>query len=112
VLYRFIFASGLTEDGMSVKFHEENGCACVFFEGDIDLLNMTELKDVLLNFHANGMDIELDMAGVSYLDSSGIGMLLMIKKAQSSKGRLLVIKNIPDKLKKILPPTTIDSFLR
>ena len=48
--------------------------------GNVDAANSMELREALESLVSNGTQIVIDMANVSFVDSSGLGSLLSIKR--------------------------------
>ncbi len=61
-----------------VEFKKENDCLVVYFYGDVDNLACSEYKksiiDTINNF--NYLNVVLDFSNVTFIDSSGIGLIL------------------------------------
>ena len=96
---------------MSVSCVKDIDKAVVHIEGDIDLVNMNELQEVLFALLTENVNIELDMSDVGYLDSSGIGLILLMKKRQKEKGNMLKIVNISERIKKVLTAGTVETLM-
>ena len=71
----------------------------VKIKGEIDLNNSKLLKDEIKKLNEN--HVMLDFSEVSYLDSSGIGVLISIHKNLQSKSGSLEIINIDKKIKEL-----------
>ena len=67
-----------------------DGMVVVRPEGEIELATRTQLRDTLEAFHG---DVELDMSAVSFLDSSGIGALMLQRVRLEALGHALHITN-------------------
>ena len=93
---------------MSSECRREGSKVFVSFNGEIDLANINELKELLFSLSSEDVDIELDASRVEFLDSSGIGMLVLVKKMQKEKGRSFRILNIPERVRRGLTPGTVE----
>ncbi len=71
----------------------------VKIKGEIDLNNSKTLKKEIQKIDSN--NIVLDFSEVSYLDSSGIGVLISIHKDLQSKSGSLEIINLDKKMKEL-----------
>lgn len=97
---------------MEIRLDDSPSVSKVAFNGDIDLLGIKELKDYLFELSSKtAKDIELDLSSATYLDSSGIGMLLTLNKMQKAKGKALRMINIPDKIARVLELSSLDMVL-
>jgi anti-sigma B factor antagonist len=64
----------------------------VSIKGDIEMMTIKELKEKLFILGQNAeKDIMMDLSGVDYIDSSGIGVLISLMRMQKKKGKLLKI---------------------
>ena len=62
---------------LSITTSEENGGVFVEVEGEIDVSNAAELRSALDEALKSAIyDIEIDFSKVSYIDSTGIGVLV------------------------------------
>lgn len=61
---------------MSFRITEDAGTATVFLVGEIDLERSPQARKALLAALGRGQAVVVDMAEVSYMDSSGIASLV------------------------------------
>ena len=79
--------SGPTEDGeiLSVRVDAEDaGAAVISLAGELDLSTIPKLEPWLLEELRNPIGVVVDLTRLSFIDSSGIGLL--IKASQSAEG--------------------------
>ncbi len=81
-------------------------------EGELDVHNVKKLKSAVSESleDENGWTYILDMGEVSYLDSSGLGMLVYIKKEISHEKGDLKIINIQSQVFNVFKLTRLDEF--
>jgi anti-sigma B factor antagonist len=80
-------------------------------EGNIDLYNVEELKKVLnAAIDDTVKSFIVDMEGISYLDSSGIGTLLGGHKKLKKMGRRLYLVNMIDEVLDVFKLSSLDLF--
>lgn len=60
-------------------------------EGEMTIYNALELKGRLLAPLDKCADMEIDLAGVSEIDSAGLQLLVMVKKETMARGKTLSI---------------------
>ena len=96
---------------MALDMQKEGDTVRIMFEGDIDLISMTSLKNLLFSLSKDDVNIDLDASHVDFLDSSGIGMLMLVKKMQRSRNRAFRIWNMPDSTKRGLTPGMLELLL-
>ena len=95
---------------ISVRKYKEKHIVDV--RGELDLYNAFRLKETVQKMVA--MDIRvfiLNLKGVDYVDSSGIGALLSINDLLAREGRKLRIANITRQLQKVMDLTRLTGFL-
>lgn len=63
------------DSALNIKLAQVNGSAFLEVAGDIDAESAVELRDVLESLHLD-KQVVIDMAGVEFMDSSGIKVLL------------------------------------
>ncbi|MEX2215912.1 MAG: STAS domain-containing protein [Phycisphaeraceae bacterium] len=71
-------------------------------KGDIDFSRSPELRQGLLGALRDGLDrIIVDLAGVQYMDSSGVAVLVELLQTQRKRSQKLVLCNMQPKVKGI-----------
>jgi len=70
--------------------------ALLFIEGDLTIRRVQEMKDVLLARLAQSQALEVDLAGVTEVDTAGAQLLLMARRAaQASQKELRLVAHSP-----------------
>lgn len=70
--------------------------ALLFIEGDLTIRRVQEMKDVLLARLAQSQALEVDLAGVTEIDTAGAQLLLMARRAaQASQKELWLVAHSP-----------------
>lgn len=87
-------------------FHEND---TIKVKGSIRGEAGTNLGKVLLK---ETKPVRLDLAGVRFIDTLGIGVLVTVSAKFRNKGLSLEIQNCPESLQKVLKLTKITSLLR
>jgi anti-sigma B factor antagonist len=72
---------------MTYAVREESGYAIVELTGDVDLSCSPELRATILNCLERGRNLLVDLAKVTYIDSSGVASL--VEGYQTAKKRKL-----------------------
>ena len=77
--------------------------------GEIDVATIDEIRvyltDSIARLDGNGAAIEIDCSELEFIDSSGLGMLVGIRKRT---GKELVLVNVPNERRKIFELTGLD----
>lgn len=82
-------------------------------EGDIDAANAPLLREVLRQVLETGDTghVEVTMRDVTFLDSSGLGMLVAAQRAATAKGRTLMLREAGPVVRMVLEVTNLDGVL-
>lgn len=71
---------------------EEDGTAVLSLAGEVDVSNVEQVREAAVKLlEGNGKRLILDLSGVEYMDSSGLGMLVGLLKRQRESGGVLAI---------------------
>ena len=89
-----------------------SGHVLVTLTGECDLDGRDELTVVLLSAVENGNVAVVDLAGVSYLDSSGVHCLVTAYHAAKKTGVRLYVINARDAVANLLDITGVGELLR
>jgi len=65
---------------------EDRDALVVTLEGDVDLENSPQAREVLLESVGRGRKVLVDLAGVTYIDSSGVASLVEALQAARKRG--------------------------
>ncbi|WP_229071711.1 STAS domain-containing protein [Actinoplanes sp. DH11] len=80
--------------------------------GEIDVLTVTELSTIVNELLAEPPTrIVLDMAGVTFCDSQGLGTLVVLSRKAQHAQTLLALANVGDFLMRVLDITGLRSAL-
>lgn len=63
--------------------------------GDLDLAAYDELLKRLSGFFADSGDAELDLSGVTFVDSSAIRLFIQLQRARGEGGQLVLVAPQP-----------------
>lgn len=93
------------------KIDEANQIKIFQIEGELDVHHVKNLKaEILEALEPPGWTYELDMDRVAYLDSSGLGMLVYLKKEIIKHEGKLKISNLHEPVLNVFKLTKLDSF--
>lgn len=88
---------------MTINIEENDSKVMISVTGDIEMMSIKEFKEKLLKLgQETEKDIEIDLANVDYIDSSGVGVLISLLKLQKRKGKSVVITEVSDKVLNVL----------
>lgn len=79
--------------------------------GDITLYNAGELKQKINQLMSEGvLRIVLDLSGVAFIDSSGIGAMISVKTLLKKKGGDIKLSNAGDTVKSVFTLTRLNQI--
>ena len=89
------------------------GDLIINLQGEMDALGCTEIRPSLERIvnTENNHDVILDMGSVSFLDSSGIGVIVFLYKRLKARGRALEIINVQGQPRDLMELLRIDSAI-
>ncbi len=80
-------------------------------EGEVDIHHLKNLKaEIMDSIESNGWTYEINMEKVTYLDSSGLGLLVYIKKEITRHNGKLRILNVSEQVLNVFKVTKLDEF--
>ncbi|HLI43190.1 MAG TPA: STAS domain-containing protein [Acidimicrobiales bacterium] len=95
------------------EIHHEQGSVppCLRLSGEMDLRAATDLREELLKALAEGHgNVVLDLAELSFIDSTIISVLIMARKRAGTLDGEVRLRNVPGRIQRILTITGIDSL--
>ncbi len=96
---------------MKTTFREENGKYIATLEGRLDTVAAEQTtKDLAPLNDCIGHDIIIDCTHLDYISSSGLRILLNIRKHAASVGSKVTILNINDEIKKVFEMTGFNTL--
>lgn len=95
---------------MEIKKNADGSILTVYLNGRIDAVNALEL-DKEFSTILNGVeDLTLDLAGLEYISSAGLRMLLKLQKRMDTQGAMRIL-NIRENVREVLDMTGFSNFL-
>jgi anti-anti-sigma factor len=90
------------------RFEESAGAdgRCVVrAAGDIDLAVVVEFQDAVRSSLERFDAVELDLGNVTFIDSSGLGSLVLMRKEAAAMGKSLTLANLSRATSRLLEVT-------
>jgi anti-anti-sigma factor len=75
--------------------------------GEIDVTQVPELRDEILALPSD-RSVHLDLSTVSYLDSSGLGMLVLLRKRLARRGAEVTLFDVQPPVRRVLEITGLN----
>jgi anti-sigma B factor antagonist len=97
---------------LDLESRTSDGSAVVVVRGEVDMATAPQLRDTLLGIVDSGITtITIDCRGLEFLDSSGIGVLIAVRKSLGDDG-LLTLEAPPAHVRKVLELTGVTEHVR
>lgn len=89
-----------------VSSQHEAGRCTVSAAGEVDIATVDEfLAAVRSALDAGASAVDLDLGGLTFIDSSGLGALVRLRSEAEERGARLDLTNVPAKVSRILDLT-------
>jgi anti-sigma B factor antagonist len=93
------------------NYKEEQNQWTIKLSGEMDINSSDEEKQELQDIiDQNRADIEIDCEELSYIDSTGIGVLIGILKKIKKSDKKIVLKNTKDNIRRLFNITGLDKI--
>lgn len=85
----------------------------VLVQGDVDAATAPQLRAVVDALVAEGVtELELDLAELAFLDSTGIGVVAHTVRSLQAGGGTLTLRNVPSMVRRLLYVSDLERFVR
>ena len=96
---------------MTYKVTEEGNISTVFLNGEIDMDVTEKAKEVILPIVESGKEVHLNLKDVSYMDSSGISVLIESHQKATELGTKVILKDISKSVLKVIMMAKLEQIL-
>ncbi len=90
---------------------DAHGHAVVYAEGDVDIATSSSLQAALAGALEKFASVALDLAGVRYIDSSGLSVLVWCNRRAQKAGGSLTLRRPSRTVRRLLDITGLDSLI-
>lgn len=98
---------------MQTNLTVADGRATVRLQGRFDFNAHRDFRDIVDQaMAATAREIHIDMSAVDYLDSSALGMLLMLRDKAKTAGREVALSNCSGAVKQVLDIANFSKLFR
>jgi anti-anti-sigma factor len=80
--------------GLSIEIDRTDDAAVIRLTGELDLASAPDLRGCIDDLPLDG-EVILDLSGLSFLDSTGIGCLFRMQQRAEDLGGMLVARGAP-----------------
>ena len=96
---------------MTYKITEEGNISTVFLDGEIDMDVTEKAKEIILPLVEAGKEVHINLKDVSYMDSSGISVLIESHQKALEKGTKVIVKEISKSVLKVIMMAKLEQIL-
>ena len=96
---------------MTYKVSEEGNVSTVFLNGEIDMDVTEKAKEVILPLVEAGKEVHLNLKDVSYMDSSGISVLIESLQKALEKNTKVIVKEVSKSVLKVIMMAKLEQIL-
>ncbi|MFP3959673.1 MAG: STAS domain-containing protein [Spirochaetaceae bacterium] len=96
---------------MDIRLRRSGSIYIVDISGEMDLYNAHRLKEVVNKMVAKGIrDFIINVDGVSYIDSTGIGALMHVHSTIKKQGRRVLLVNVKGTVRQVIQLTKLMDY--
>ncbi|RJG25664.1 STAS domain-containing protein [Paenibacillus thiaminolyticus] len=96
----------------NVTMQQDEHQVTVHLQGDLDLAAAGEFRSLLEPIvNDPALDLTLDLQKLTYIDSTGIGILISVLKLRKEQQAQFRIVHVPQQIQKLFDMTGISKFL-
>ena len=96
---------------MSYKVTEDGNVATIHLDGEIDMDVTEKAKEVIFPHIEAGKEVHLNLKDVSYMDSSGISVLIESHQKALEKNTKVVVKEVSKSVLKVIMMAKLEQIL-
>ncbi|WP_252975141.1 STAS domain-containing protein [Janibacter melonis] len=94
---------------LTISTSNSNGAVVVHCTGEIDVSTASQLRDAVQQVILGGSrSVAIDMTGVSFMDSTGLGVVVGRLKTLRREGGTLTIAATADRVRRVFEITGLD----
>ena len=96
---------------MSYKVTEEGNIATIHLDGEIDMDVVEKAKEVIFPHVDAGKEVHLNLKDVSYMDSSGISVLIESHQKALENNTKVIVKEVSKSVLKVIMMAKLEQIL-
>lgn len=79
-----------------------------YLAGEFDIFHASDVQSTIMDNYDGKSDMILDFGGVTFMDSTGLGILISILKELEDEDKKIKIQNVSKRIKKVFVITELD----
>ena len=96
---------------MTYKISENGNISTVFLDGEIDMDVTEKAKEIIFPLVEAGKEVHINLKDVSYMDSSGISVLIESHQKALEKGTKVIVKEISKSVLKVIMMAKLEQIV-
>ncbi|MDR1352304.1 MAG: STAS domain-containing protein [Treponema sp.] len=97
---------------MELEVREQDGIQIIAGKGRLDMAGSVELKDLFMRLvHAQADRFIIDLGGLNYIDSSGVGTLIFIASTVRKLSLQFVLTETPEQVMWVIEKVRLKGYL-
>jgi anti-sigma B factor antagonist len=97
---------------LEIKVTESERINTAYLSGEVDVYTATKLKEAITPLAEEAdKDLIVDLSGVNYIDSTGLGIFIGTLKASEKSDTLLRLTGLNDRVKRLFEITGLNEVI-
>lgn len=97
---------------LEIQSSIKNNISTIYLKGSLDIGGVDKLEEQVERIQLKGIDvIQVDLQNVDFVDSTGIGSLLHMKRSMEGQGKEYKIINVSEDMREVFAIIGIDDLL-
>ncbi len=96
---------------MTYKVNTEGKISTVYLNGEIDMDVADKAKDLILPLIESGKEVHINLKEVTYMDSSGVSVLIESHQKANEKKNKVILKEISKPVLKVIMMAKLEQIL-
>lgn len=97
---------------LQIEAHDHDGLAHVVLNGELDLSTIEQVEHTLTRVEGEGpATVALDLSGLTFLDSSGLRVIVSADQRARRENRRFVVVRGPETVQRVFSITRLDEQL-
>ncbi|MCR6109424.1 STAS domain-containing protein [Bacillus sp. A301a_S52] len=97
---------------LEIKVTESERINTAYLSGEVDVYTATKLKEAITPLAEQAdKDLIVDLSGVNYIDSTGLGIFIGTLKASEKSDTLLRLTGLNDRVKRLFEITGLNEVI-
>lgn len=96
---------------MEIRCVDNGDQVTLSVKGEIEVYSLPEFSRMAESYLGGPKELHLDMTGLEYIDSSGLGFLVTLHERMERQGQKLVLANLRSHVARVFKITRLDQIL-